>query len=121
MSAYTDSFAIRYNIPSLQQQWEVAGIKAAEDINNEPVDAPDHVNRVSWAAWYLKNSQEGSVSFAWAVAMNPAIQASVGNDPTGASVPDTDVQFVVNSALPQVIADFIANPPYPPYTKPINQ
>jgi hypothetical protein len=43
--------------------------------------------------------------------MNPSIQGSVAADPSGASVADNDVQFVVNGALPAVIADFVANPP----------
>jgi hypothetical protein len=43
--------------------------------------------------------------------MNPAIAAKVETDPSGSTVPDGDVQFVVNSNLDAVIAEFVANPP----------
>jgi hypothetical protein len=45
------------------------------------------------------------------VAMNPTIQSSVQVDPSGQTVADSDVQFVVTSTLPKVIADFVAHPP----------
>lgn len=111
MSVYTSSYAIRYTIPSLQQQIEVAVIHAVEDIFNEASSTPDHTNRWNWASWANKNSSSASIAFTWPVAMNPSIQGSVQTDPSGQSVPDSDVQFVVNSALPQVIADFVAHPP----------
>lgn len=111
MSAYTSSYAIRYTIPSLQQQIEVGVIHAVEDIFNEDPATPDHTNRWNWASWANKNSPNAWIAFAWSVAMNPSIQGSVQTDPSGQSVPDSDVQFVVNSALPQVISDFVAHPP----------
>lgn len=111
MSAYTSSYAIRYSIPSLQEQIEVATITAAQDIQNEATTAPDHSQRLAWANWASKNSSVAWIAFSWPVAMNPAIQGEVQTDPSGQSVKDSDVQFCVNSALPAVLADFIANPP----------
>jgi hypothetical protein len=111
MSAYTASYAIRYSIPSIQQQIEVAVITAAQDIQNEDPSTPDHANRLAWATWANKNSSVAWNPFAWPVGMNATIQGSVQADPSGQSVKDTDVQFVVNSILPQVIADFVAHPP----------
>ncbi len=108
---YTSSYALRYQIPSVQQQIEVAVIHAAEDIFNEAASTPDHTNRWNWASWANKNSSVAWNPFAWPVAMNSTIQASVMADPSGQSVQDSDVQFVVNSTLPQVIADFVAHPP----------
>jgi hypothetical protein len=108
---YTSSYALRYLIPSVQQQIEVAVIHDVEDINNEASTTPDHANRLAWATWANKNSSVAWGPFAWPVAMNPTIQASVQADPSGQSVQDSDVQFVVTSTLPQVIADFVANPP----------
>ena len=108
---YTASYAIRYTIPSLQQQIEVSVIHDAQDIFNEDPSTPDHTNRWNWAAWASKNSSVAWIAFAWVVALNPAIQASVEADPSGQNVADSDVQFVVTSALPQVIADFVAKPP----------
>lgn len=111
MSAYTASYSIRYQIPSLQQQIEVSVVVAAEDIQNEATTTPDHSQRLAWSNYALKNSSAAWAAFAWPVAMNATIQGSVQADPSGQSVTDSDVQFVVNSALPAVLADFIANPP----------
>src|SRR5258705_2211475 len=111
MSAYTDNYHLRYAISSVQQQTEVAVIHAASDIQNEDSATADHANRLAWANWSNKNSSVAFEPFRWPVAMNPSIQASVAADPSGQSVADADVQFVVNSVLPQVIADFVAKPP----------
>jgi hypothetical protein len=108
---YTSSYALRYQIPSVQQQIEVAVVHDVQDIKNEDPATPDHANRVAWATWANKNSSVAWNPFAWPVALNPTIQASVQADPSGQSVQDSDVQFVVTSALPQVIADFVAHPP----------
>jgi hypothetical protein len=115
MSAYTTSYKIRYQIPTLQEQTEVAAVHAANDIVNEDPATPDHENRLTWANYCLKSSSVAWIAFSWPVALNPSIQASVEADPTGATVRDEDVQFVVNSALPEVIADYIATlPPITP-------
>jgi hypothetical protein len=114
MTPYQASYEIRYKIPSLQQQIEVAGVKCCEDIKNEDPATPEHENRVGWANWYSKNSQIGWVSFAWPTSMNPTIQAAIQADPTGATVTDSDVQFVVNSALPNVVADWAKSVYYVP-------
>lgn len=111
MSAYTSSYAIRYTIASLQQQIEVAAVHAAEDIHNEDPVTPDHTNRIRWANWVSKNSSVAWLAFSWPVALNPTIAAAVQADPSGQTVNDSDVQFVINSNLNAVIADFIANPP----------
>jgi hypothetical protein len=111
MSAYTASYALRYQIPSVQQQIEVAVIHDVEDINNEDPATPDHANRIAWANWANKNSSVAWNPFAWPVAMNPTIQATVQADPSGQTVADFDVQFVVTSMLPKVVADFVAHPP----------
>lgn len=108
---YTSSYTLRYLIPSVQQQIEVAVIHDVEDIKNEDPATPDHANRLAWATWANKNSSVAWNPFGWPVAMNSTIQAAVQADPSGATVADNDVQFVVTSVLPQVVADFIANPP----------
>jgi hypothetical protein len=108
---YTSSYALRYQIPSVQQQIEVAVVHDVEDISNEDPATPDHANRLAWATWANKSSSVAWIAFAWPVAMNPTIQGSVQADPSGQSVQDNDVQFVVTSMLPKVIADFIAHPP----------
>lgn len=111
MSEYTTTYQTRYSVPSLQEQIEVGIIHASEDIQNEDVTTPDHANRLIWANWANKNSSIAWGPFAWPVALNPTIAASIAADPSGATVVDADVQFAVNSALPKVLADFIANPP----------
>ena len=111
MSDYTTSYAIRYNTPPLSQKTEIAVVTAAGQIQNEDPATPDHANRIAWANWAIPNSATAWQSFAWPVSTNPAIVASVTTDPSGNSVQDSDVQFVVNSALDNVIAEFVANPP----------
>jgi hypothetical protein len=108
---YTSSYTLRYQIPSVQQQIEVAVIHDCEDIFNEDPSTPDHNNRWNWASWANKSSSVAWLPFSWPVAMNPTIQASVQTDPSGQLVQDSDVQFVVTSELPRAIADFVANPP----------
>jgi hypothetical protein len=108
---YTSSYALRYSIPGVQQQIEVAVITAAEAIKNEDPSTPDHANRIAWATWANGNSSVAWNPFAWPVAMNPSIQASVETDPSGQSIKDSDIQFVVNSNLEAVITYWVANPP----------
>lgn len=112
MSDYTTSYAIRYQTPVLNpEKTEVAVITAAEQIQNEDPATADHANRLAWANWAVGNSSVAWQAFGWAVSLNASIRTSVEADPSGQSVADSDVQFVVNSALPQVIAQFIAKPP----------
>lgn len=108
--SYATAYTIRYQ-PSIQHQAEVATIVCCEDIKNEGAAAPDHANRAAWATWANKSSAIAKEPFMWPIANNPAIQAAIAADPSGATVPDTDIQFVVNSNLDFVIADFVANPP----------
>jgi hypothetical protein len=111
MSDYTTSYAIRYSTPSLSQQTEVAVVTAAGQIINEDPATPDHVNRLAWAHWAIPNSSVAWQAFAWPVATNPAIVASITADPSGQGVKDSDVQFVVNSDLETVITSWVASHP----------
>ena len=111
MSDYTTSYAIRYLTPHLSQQTEVAVVTAADQVINEDPATADHANRLAWANWAIPNSSVAWQSFAWPVASNPSIITAVAADPSGQSVPDSDVQFVVNSNLENVVAQFVANPP----------
>jgi hypothetical protein len=108
MSTYTTSWAMRYQIPSIQQQAEVATVHAATDIKNEDSATPDHANRLAWARWTDQASSIAAVAFMWPICNNPAIIAAVEADHTGATVLDSDVQFVVNSNLDGVIASWVA-------------
>lgn len=111
MSDYTTSYAIRYSTPALgPQKTEVAVITAATEIQNEDPTTPDHANRLAWANWAIQNSPVAWPAFGWPVAQNPAIVASVAQDPSGQSVADSDVQFVVNSYLQSVVDQWVANP-----------
>jgi hypothetical protein len=112
MTPYVAGYKIRYQIPSLQQQAEFAVITASDQIKNEEPSTPEHANRIAWAQWIGNgNSVVGTWPFLWPLAMNPSIQNSVINDPTGATIPDSDVQFVVNSNVDWVVASWVANPP----------
>jgi hypothetical protein len=104
MSAYTASYALRYTIPSIQQQIEVSVIHDALNIQNEDPATANHANRLAWANWAIGNSSVAWGPFAWPVALNPTIQASIEADPSGQGVKDSDIQFVVDGALAGVIA-----------------
>src|SRR4029077_11637506 len=111
MSDFPTSSPIRYSTPHLSQQTEVAVVTAAGQIVNEDPATPDHANRLAWANWAVPNSSVAFLTFAWPVASNPAIITAVTADPSGQTVLDSDVQFVVNSNLDIVIAEFVKNPP----------
>jgi hypothetical protein len=86
---------------------------AVADINNEDPGTPDHANRMAWASYANGNSNAAMMPFLWPVAMNPAVQNAVAEDPTGATVSDNDVQFIVNGQVDVVIADWVKNNPQP--------
>lgn len=111
MSDYTDSYKMRYQTPSLNQQIEVAMVHAADDIQNEDPATPDHANRVAWAQWAVPNSSVSYFAFSWPVCNNPTILTAYKEDQTGATIQDGDIQFIVNGLVPQVVADFVAHPP----------
>jgi len=111
MSTYTDNWGLRYNLPTFHQQIEVAVVTAAADVQNEATSTPDHANRLAWASWANQNSMAAWVAFGWPCAMNATIQASYKADPTGGSIQDSDIQFVVNSNLEAVVTAWVAHPP----------
>jgi|SRR5499426_4130399 len=113
MSDYTTSYAIRYSTQHLSQQTEVAVVTAGVSIQNEDPATADHANRLRWANWAIPNSSLAWQPFAWPVANNPSIVQKVTADPSGQSVPDSDVQFVVNSYVETVITEWVANNPPP--------
>lgn len=104
-------YSIKYSIPALFQRTESAVIIAARDIYNEATSTPDHAHRLKWAQYTNVNSSVSTIYFMWSLAMNSTIQAAVEADPSGETVTDNDIQFVVSSSLPQVLDDFKANPP----------
>jgi len=111
MSNYTTSYAIRYSTPHLLQQIEVAVVEAAIAIQNEDPATVDHANRLRWSNWAIPNSPVAWQSFAWPVANNPSIVQKVTADPSGQTVADDDVQFVVNSYVEIVITEWVKNNP----------
>ena len=121
MSNLQVEYNIRYSVVSLTQRTESAVMTAIQDIINEDPSAPDHANRYAWAQWANTNTKFASIYFMWGLAMNPSIQATVTGDPSGESVPDGDIQFVVNSNIEMIITDCVANPPegfHPPNPAP---
>jgi hypothetical protein len=111
MSDYTTSYAIRYSTPHLSQQTEVAVETAAVSIQNEDPATADHANRLRWANWAIPNSSVAWIPFAWPVANNSTIVGKVSADPSGQSVLDSEVQFVVNSYVETVITEWVAKNP----------
>jgi hypothetical protein len=96
-------YNIRYNLPSISHQIEAATVDAAMAIINEDPATPNHVDRLNWANFVMGTSQAAWLVFAWLVAQNPSVQTSVQADPTGESVSDSDIKFIVNSNLATAI------------------
>lgn len=118
MSSYITSYSIRYNLGIIHQQTEVAVMHAAGDIINEDPATPDHDKRLAWAQWAIANSGLAHQTFLWPVAGNQSIIDKVEAAPDGSTVLDGDIQFVVNSALPKVVAGWISPTPIPPGPSP---
>jgi hypothetical protein len=114
MSDYKTEYALRYTLINVHQQIEVAAVIAAGNIITEDPATPDHVNRLNWANFVMGLSVSAIEVFKWPVAQNPTIQASVAADPSGDSVTDSDVQFVVNSNVDMAVEQYKSSPYYRP-------
>jgi hypothetical protein len=114
MSDYKTEYALRYTLTNVHQQIEVATVVAAGDIITEDPGTANHVDRLNWAHFVMGNSVMAYEVMKWPVAANPAIQTSVQEDPTGNSVSDNDVQFVVNSNIELAVEAYKTSPYYRP-------
>jgi|SRR5215475_5775998 len=103
---YELNYSLRYDQKWLQQRTEVSVVKSAQYIQIEDPATPDHDNRLKWANWTIKNSSVAFGSFMWSVALDPNV-VSKGQDIT-----DAEIDGITSAALPAVIADFIAHPPF---------
>lgn len=74
---------------------------AAINVANEADTTPNHANRLAFAQRVLKNEINSKLVAAAAIAYNGTLQAEINAAPSqfGASVPDSDLQFVVNSLI----------------------
>jgi hypothetical protein len=115
MNKHTINYAARYNIPSVQQQTEAAVMRIAERIFAGNTKAPppggSPSDELRWAQWAVVNSSVAGVHFGWAVAFDPKVEAAIEADPSGSTVNDEDVTAAVEKAFPNVLANFLANPP----------
>ncbi len=103
--SYQDTYALRYGQSWLSQRGEVSVIKSANYIRIEDPGTPDHANRLAWSNWTIKNSSVAIVSFMWAYALDPNVLSK------GQDITDAEIDGITSAALPDVLADFVANPP----------
>jgi hypothetical protein len=96
VSSYLELFALATD-SDFQKRIRFALWKAAFDIKNEADTVPDHTDRLRWAVAVLNNEQIDLGHVAIGVLLNP----SIGN--AGAAAPDSDIQFVVNGLVPELI------------------
>jgi TRAP-type mannitol/chloroaromatic compound transport system permease large subunit len=77
---------------------QYAVLKAAVAIANESDQTPHHAERVRLANRVLRGNLPPTV-FGWLVLTNATVGTAVGaeEEPTGDSVPDGDIEFVVAS------------------------
>ena len=77
-----------------QTRLRYALLRSAYDISNEPVDTPNHSQRLTWAHAELDGRSTVSIDrLAIGVLLNPAIAAA------GALATDADIQFQVNTVV----------------------
>jgi len=103
--SYLDSYKLRYGQSWLSQRAEVSIVKSANYIKIEDPATPDHASRLAWAHWTLKSSSVAVVAFMWAMAVDPTVLAG------GQDITDEQIDAITAAELPNVLADFVANPP----------
>ena len=97
MASYLELFQLASN-SEFQIRLRYALLRAAYDISNEPVDVPNHNNRLAWAIAELDGRSSVPIDrLAVGVLLNPAIAAA------GALATDADIQFQVNSMVPGLL------------------
>ena len=96
MSSYIELFELATNA-EFQKRIRFSLWKAAFDIKNEVETIPDHANRLRWAKAILNNAQVDLGHVAIGVLLNQ----TVGN--AGAAALDSDIQFVVNGLVPELV------------------
>ena len=83
---------------TFQKRIRFALLKAAFDIINEDNAVPDHDERLAWARSVLDNKASIDLGHvALGAVLNPTIGAA------GAGATDADIQFQVNSMIPQLV------------------
>jgi hypothetical protein len=103
--SYLDSYRLRYEQSWLSQRVEVSIVRSANYIKIEDPATPDHTNRLAWANWTLRNSSVAVVGFMWSMALDPEVLSQ------GQDITDAQIDSITAAELPDVLADFVANPP----------
>ncbi len=96
MASYVELFDLATDA-TFHKRIRFALLKSAYDIRNEAESTPDHVNRLRWAIRILNNEPIDLGHVAIGVLLNPAI----GN--AGSAATDGDIQFQVNSLVPELV------------------
>ena len=103
--SYQHSYDLRYKEGWLHDRGEVSMIKSADYIMIEDPATPDHANRLKWANWAVRSSAVAIIAFLWPLAIDPNVLTK------GEGITDAEIDEIIAAALPNVIAEFIANPP----------
>ena len=96
MASYVELFDLATD-SVFHKRIRFALLKAAYDIKNEGSGVANHVDRLRWAVRMLNNEPLDLGHVAIGVLLNPAI----GN--AGAAATDADIQFQVNSLVPELV------------------
>ena len=97
MATYLELYRLASD-SDFQIRLRYALLRAAYDISNEPVDVPNHNNRLVWATAELDGRSSVPIDrLAVGVLLNPSIAAA------GSMATDADLQFQVNSMVSGLI------------------
>lgn len=88
MATLAEVYSMRSNADLKNRIAAAAAKQAYWIITTEPLDTPNHAERVTWAKSVMLDPETEANRMMWAVIQNPTIQ-------TG-SATDNDVEYVVN-------------------------
>jgi len=88
-----DESAQLMNDFSFRGKIKVACLKFASYINDEPSATPAHTTRYAWAQQTFQNPDNSATRIQPTVVMDPSVQTQ------GSSIPDTELQSAVETAV----------------------
>lgn len=91
---------------NLIKRLEAAIANAADDVRSEAAATANHAARFNWANNVLGNAtgpENQARAIIWLVLQNATVVDGYAGDPSGSTVTDNDIQFVVNG-----LVDFMA-------------
>lgn len=90
---YLDVYKLRYQNNSLTHRTIVAVNVSAQKILVEPVNTPNHAQRLVWAKSALLDARQAADRMMWGLVSDPTVQSA------GESITDAQLQVIVDSLV----------------------